>query len=230
MNTTTQTLANLYDRLIAYTRHIDGLASLLLRLILGPVLIAAGWEKITGENWFGSMLDSFPFPFNVLPPEVSWFLASITEFAGGIALLLGLGTRLIAVPLAITMFVAAWAVHLDNGWPAIAPSSPPAVCIAETKANQASNVFERYIKCYNLNERTIEASERLARARSILREHGNFGYLNGSGPLVKLNSGIEFAAIYLAMLIALIVIGGGRYLSLDYYLGLWVRRAARNRA
>lgn len=218
----------LYDRLLGIFVHFDGLASLLLRLILGPVLIAAGWEKLTGENWFGFQLESFPFPFNVLPPELSWFLASWTEFLGGILLLLGLGTRLIAIPLAVTMFVAAWAVHLDNGWPAIAPSNPPAVCIPASPENAASNVFERYIKCYNVNERTIEASKRLDRAKSILREHGNYRYLNGSGSIVKLNSGIEFAAIYLAMLIALVVIGGGRYLSLDYYLARFLRRPPRS--
>ena len=46
-------------------------------------------------------------------------------------------------------------------------------------------VFERYIKCYNMNERRIEASKRLARAKTILREHGNYSYLNGSGSIVK---------------------------------------------
>jgi uncharacterized membrane protein YphA (DoxX/SURF4 family) len=214
----------LYERLLGVFAHFDGLASLLLRLILGPVLIAAGWEKLTGENWFGYQLEAFPFPFNVLPAELSWFLASWTEFLGGILLLLGLGTRLIAIPLAVTMFVAAWAVHLDNGWPAIAPSHPPEVCISETDAHAGSNPFERYIKCYNVNDRTIEASKRLARAKAILREHGNYSYLNGSGSIVKLNSGIEFAAIYMAMLLALVIIGGGRYLSLDYYLSLLLKR------
>ena len=159
----------LHDQLLGIFAHFDGLASLLLRLILGPVLIAAGWEKLTGDNWFGYQLESFPFPFNVLPAELSWFLASWTEFLGGILLLLGLGTRLIAIPLAVTMFVAAWAVHLDNGWPAIAPSNPPAICIPETDAHARSNPLERYIKCLNVNERTIEASKRLARARTILR-------------------------------------------------------------
>ena len=220
MNTVIDTVGFWYDRLGNFLQHFDGLASLLLRLILGPVLIAAGWEKITGDNWFGSQLEAFPFPFNVLPADVSWFLASWTEFLGGIALLLGLGTRLVAIPLTVTMFVAAYSVHLDNGWAAIAPSNPPAICIPESKANAASNVFERYIKCYNVNARTIEASERLSRAKSILREHGNYRYLNGSGSIVKLNSGIEFAASYLAMLIALMMIGGGRYLSVDYYLKL----------
>jgi uncharacterized membrane protein YphA (DoxX/SURF4 family) len=111
--------SEVYERLLSIFAHFDGFASLLLRLILGPVLIAAGWEKLSGENWFGYQLESFPFPFNVLPAEFSWFLASWTEFLGGILLLAGLGTRLVAIPLAVTMFVAAWAVHLDNGWPAI---------------------------------------------------------------------------------------------------------------
>ncbi|MFK7913206.1 MAG: DoxX family protein [Pseudomonadales bacterium] len=219
-----QTLIRLYDRFVAVATHFDGIAALLLRLILGPVLIAAGWEKLSGDNWFGAVQDSFPFPFNVIPPELSWSLAAWTEFLGGILLLLGLGTRLIAIPLAVTMFVAAWSVHLPNGWPAIAPSNPPALCISGTPAHAESNLFERYIKCTNVNERTVEASERLARAKSILREHGNWGYLNGSGAIVKLNSGIEFAAIYFAMLLALVMIGGGRYLSLDYYLRRLFRR------
>lgn len=219
-----ETADHWYRKILAYVQHLDGVASLMLRLILAPVLIAAGWEKITGDNWFGFQQDSFPFPFNVLPPELSWFLASWTEFLGGIAILFGLATRLVAIPLAVTMFVAAYAVHLDNGWPAIAPSNPPAMCISGTPENEASNAIGRYVKCYNVNERTIEASERLARAKSILREHGNFRYLNGSGSIVKLNSGIEFAAIYLAMLFALVFIGGGRYLSVDYWLGLMLRR------
>lgn len=219
--------AGWYDRAVALLGHFDGVASILLRLILAPVLIGAGWEKINGTNWFASQVDAFPFPFNVLPPDFSWFLASWTEFLGGIFLLLGLGTRIWAVMLAVTMFVAAYAVHLDNGWAAIAPSRPDAACIAGTPENAASSIFYRYIKCHHVNERTVEASKRLDRAKDILREHGNFRYLNGSGSIVKLNSGIEFAAIYLSMLIALVVIGGGRYLSLDYYLGLVLVRKRR---
>ena len=224
MNTILTTTGSWYDRFVGIVGHFDGVASVLLRLILAPVMIAAGWEKLTGENWFAFSMDSFPFPFNVLPADFSWFLASYTEFFGGILLLLGLGTRLVAIPLAVTMFVAAYGVHLDNGWAAIAQSNPPEMCIPASEAHANSNAFERYVKCYNVNERTIEASERLSRAKSILREHGNYSYLNGSGSIVKLNAGIEFAAIYLAMLVALVIIGGGRYLSLDYYLALLTRR------
>ena len=58
-----RSLGSYYDRLSDFLRHFDGLASLLLRLILGPVLIGAGWEKLTGENWFGFQQEAFPFPF-----------------------------------------------------------------------------------------------------------------------------------------------------------------------
>lgn len=226
MNQALEPLTDLYDRGVIMVSHLDGVVSIILRLILAPVLIGAGWEKITGDNWFSQ--DLLPFPFSVIPPDVSWFLASWTEFLGGIFILFGLATRLWAIPLAITMLVAALSVHWDNGWTAISPSSPPKVCIPGTDAHTDSSVFERYIKCYNVNERTIDASERLARAKSILREHGNYRYLNGSGSIVKLNSGIEFAAIYFSMLLALMIIGGGRYFSLDYFLGRVFRSRASN--
>ena len=218
MNNLTTRVAERYDAVLAFLKHFDGAAAIALRLILAPVLIAAGWEKITGDNWFSQ--EMMPFPFSVLPVELSWFLASWTEFIGGICILFGLATRLWSIPLAITMLVAAASVHWDNGWPAIAPSNPPAVCIEGTDAHAGSNFAERYIKCQNVNERTIEASERLSRAKSILREHGNYRYLNGSGSIVKLNSGIEFAMIYFSMLLALLFLGGGRYVSLDY----WIRK------
>ena len=115
-----------WARFLRTLPHFDGTAALLIRLILAPVMIAAGCEKMHGENWFHSALDTFPFPFNVLPAELSWNLAMWTEFFGGIGLLLGLGTRMWAVALAVTMFVAAYSVHLPNGWAAIAPSQRPA--------------------------------------------------------------------------------------------------------
>ena len=213
----------LYDRVVNWVcTHISGVVSIALRLILGPVLIGAGYEKITGDNWFSPEL--LPFPFNVIPTEISWFLASWTEFIGGICLLVGLATRIWAIPLAVTMLVAAGSVHWDNGWPAISPSNPPAICIGGTEAHARSNGFQRYIKCYNVNPRTIEAAERLSRAKAILREHGNYSYLNGSGSIVKLNNGIEFAISYFVMILALLIIGGGRYFSLDYYLALLVNQ------
>lgn len=83
-NTLVQKTTGWYDSALHAARHLDGVVSLGLRLILAPVLIGAGWEKLTGENRFAVSLDSFPFPFNVLSAGFSWFLASWTEFLGGI--------------------------------------------------------------------------------------------------------------------------------------------------
>ena len=71
---------------------------------------------------------------------------------------------------------------------------------------------------------TPESAERLAAANAILREHGNYDWLTGSGEFAILNNGIEFAATYFVMLRALLFIGGGRYVSLDY----WIARRFRS--
>ena len=73
-------------------------------------------------------------------------------------------------------------------------------------------------------DRTIAATERLDRAKSILQEHGNYEWLTEYGSFVVLNNGIEFAATYLVMLIALLYLGGGRFLSCDY----WIQRRFRH--
>jgi putative oxidoreductase len=59
---------------------------------------------------------------------------------------------------------------------------------------------------------------RLGTAREILQEHGNYTWLTEKGSFVILNNGIEFGVTYLAMLLALLFTGGGRFTSIDYYL------------
>ena len=182
----------IYQQALEYVQPADGLAPLLLRLILAPVMIQAGYNKlISFENtaaWFGGSLG--------LPlPELMAALAIGAEFLGGILLLIGLATRLVAVPLMVTMLVAAFAVHWDNGWLAISDSSS-----------------------WLANERVAEAAERKSRAISILREHGNYRYLTGRGSITILNNGIEFAAMYFVMLLSLFFTGGGRYTSIDYFI------------
>ena len=46
-------------------------------------------------------------------------------------------------------------------------------------------------------------------------------YITELGDPVMLNNGMEFAATYFVMLLVLLVYGGGRYVSLDY----WLKRA-----
>ncbi|HRQ65496.1 MAG TPA: DoxX family protein [Xanthomonadaceae bacterium] len=101
----------------AVTARLEGLgqwlAPLGLRLILAWEFGEAGFEKLRGQNWFGHVQDKFPFPFNLAPHELSWFLATWIEILGAFALLLGLFTRFFAFSLLVLTFVAVAAVH----WP-----------------------------------------------------------------------------------------------------------------
>ena len=77
--------------------------------------------------------------------------------------------------------------------------------------------------------RALSAVERLDRAKEILREHGHYEWLTENGSLVILNNGIEFAATYLIMLVALFFIGAGRTLSVDDWIGRWRRLRGRDK-
>lgn len=92
------------------------LPGLCLRLILAYEYLQSGWEKYQGSNWFGDIQAQFPFPFNVLPVDLSWALATWFELVGGVLLILGLGTRYVAASLLVLTFVAAYAVHFPPEW------------------------------------------------------------------------------------------------------------------
>lgn len=178
------------------TRVADFLGPLALRLYLVPVFWMAGTTKWEGFDntvaWFGNPEWGLGLPF----PWLLAFLAVWTEILGAISLLFGLAVRWFAVPLMFTMIVAAATVHWEYGWQAIAdPHAPFAT------------------------ERVEQAAEKLDRARSILREHGDYPSLTSSGNFVVLNNGIEFSATYFIMLLALFFTGAGRFVSLDYWIG-----------
>lgn len=92
------------------------LPNLTIRLLLGHEFWIAGINKLNGENWFTDIQDRFPFPFNVVPTEISWQLATWTELAGPVLLVLGLGTRFASAALVILTIVAWISVHAGNGY------------------------------------------------------------------------------------------------------------------
>ena len=192
------TVNGYYDVVVERLCSFEGIAPLLLRLYLAPVMIQAGWNKLVGFDntvaWFGNPDWGLGLPF----PALLAALAAGTEFLGGIALVVGLGTRLVAIPLMFTMVIAMTAVHWDNGWLALSDSTS-----------------------WLANERVTEAIPRKAKVIEILKEHGNYSWLTGRGPVTVLNNGIEFAATYFVMLLTLLFTGGGRYTSLDYLLARW---------
>ena len=129
------------------------------------------------------------------------FLAVGAEIFGAISLLLGVGVRWMAIPLMVTMCVAAVSVHWENGWQAVADASSPF----------ASADIEG-------------ATERLNMARRILREHGNYDWLTETGSFVISNNGIEWAATYFVMVLALFFTGAGKA-SIDHLIA---NRLGRN--
>jgi putative oxidoreductase len=92
------------------------LAPLALRLLLAREFWDAGVEKFHGRNWFGAIQDRFPFPFNLLPADLNWQIATWLELIGPIALVLGLGTRFFSLSLSLLTLVAIAAVHAGHGY------------------------------------------------------------------------------------------------------------------
>jgi putative oxidoreductase len=85
-----------------------------LRLILAWEFGEAGFEKLHGTNWFADI--SFPFPLNILSPDLTWSLALTFEILGAFALALGFATRFFTVSLIMLTVVAIAAVHWPSDW------------------------------------------------------------------------------------------------------------------
>lgn len=84
--------------------HVDK-ALLAIRIVAGIIFVMHGWGKLTGNpsiEMFSGMVAGLGFP---MPMFFAWVVA-LTEFLGGIALLLGIFVRPAAVLLSIVMLVA----------------------------------------------------------------------------------------------------------------------------
>lgn len=89
---------------------------LAIRLLLGWEYFEAGLEKWQGENWFAEIAARFPAPFSWLPINISWNLVTVLELFGGLALILGLGTRIFSGILFVVTWVALISVHWPEHW------------------------------------------------------------------------------------------------------------------
>lgn len=92
------------------------LPMLAIRVLIAYEFFEAGVEKFRGNNWFEQIQSSFPFPFNLVPTDISWFLATWSELLGSAAILIGFATRFSALSLIILDLVAWYSVHAGNGY------------------------------------------------------------------------------------------------------------------
>ena len=95
-------------------------ALLPIRLLMAYEFGRAGMMKLNGNNWFGNVQENFPFPFDVIPVDISWFMATWVELLGAAGLALGLFTRFWALGLIVVTIVAIYGVHLPDDWSSLA--------------------------------------------------------------------------------------------------------------
>ncbi len=195
-------LANMAQDILDKVRNsTDIIGSLLLRAYMVPVFWLAAknkWDPFDKDSSLDSVIEWFGNPdwgLGLPLPALNAYMAWGAEYFGAICLALGLGVRWISIPLMVTMIVAMVTVHWQNGWQAVHDLKSP---FASAYAG--------------------DALDRLSRAKSILEEHGNIDWLTEHGSFLVSNNGIEWAATYFLMLLALFFLGGGKIVSLDYWI------------
>ena len=114
-------LIDLYKRVIHGCNNAgEWIGLLLVRILMAYEFGKAGFMKLNGNNWFANIQDNFPFPFNVIPVDISWFIATWFEILGAFGILFGLFTRFWAFSLIILSVVAIFGVHWPDDWGSLA--------------------------------------------------------------------------------------------------------------
>src|ERR1700759_3441465 len=95
-------LVRFYSQFSAVASYLQSPFLLAIRLYWGWQFAQTGWGKLGDINKVIHFFTTLGIP---APALNAWFVSGL-EFVGGILLILGLGSRLIALPLAIDMIVA----------------------------------------------------------------------------------------------------------------------------
>jgi len=107
-------IITLYKSISNKISNLDFIALLAIRFILAYGFYEPAKNKISDINSIAEWFKSMELPF----PLLQAYLATYTEIAGVVLLILGLGTRFISIPLMIVMLVAIKTVHWENGFAA----------------------------------------------------------------------------------------------------------------
>ena len=97
------------------------IGALILRLAAGAIFLPHGWSKVLGEGGAMEFATDMASGYNI--PTFLGYLAAYAEFFGAILLIVGLLTRLDALLLAGTMFVAAFIVQLPDALYEVPPGA-----------------------------------------------------------------------------------------------------------
>ena len=88
----------------------EWLGPLLLRLVFGWFWLETGWAKLHNLEFFSQRFVEWGIPL----PMLSATASGAVDLVGGALLILGLGTRLVAVPMIVNMLVALAVVVLPG--------------------------------------------------------------------------------------------------------------------
>lgn len=95
--------------------QLNGVGLLLLRLAAGGFMLSHGYPKLMGyEKVVAGFVEKGRDFMPLVGPSTEVALVVLAEFFCSIALILGLFTRLAAVPLVIAMLVAAFMAHASD--------------------------------------------------------------------------------------------------------------------
>jgi putative oxidoreductase len=103
------------------TKVTTDVAALILRLAAGAIFLPHGWSKIAAEGGTAAFAADMAANYGI--PTFLGHLAAWTELVGAILLIVGLLTRLDALLLAGTMFVAAFIVQLPEALYEVPPDA-----------------------------------------------------------------------------------------------------------
>lgn len=98
------------EKILRLACSLDWLAPLVVRIFFGYFWLETGWAKLHNLDGFTARFVNWGIPF----PAFSAGASAWVEFIGGGLIVLGLFTRLIAIPMIINMVVAIALVVIKN--------------------------------------------------------------------------------------------------------------------
>jgi len=104
-------MTGLMLRFLARLERLEWIPILIARISVGVLFFESGRGKLFYKlNELIEYFSQLGIPF----PELQAPMVATIEFIGGICLVLGLATRLVSAPLAVTMIVAIFTAQLDK--------------------------------------------------------------------------------------------------------------------
>lgn len=100
-------------RLLHPAAAVRDVALLVTRVLLGTILIAHGWQKFSEWTIDGTAANFSKM--GVPAPTASAWFAALVELAGGVLIVVGALTPLVALLVVLDMLGAFWFVHKDGG-------------------------------------------------------------------------------------------------------------------